>query len=128
MRVHKKTNPTGGKGKGKGGRKNFIDEIISKVKTSLRLSSRKLRTQYSLQTNYETEEVVGHERVEETAENTKEPIKDIEEPIEDIEGSVEDIEELVQDIEGPTKNIKDQASATGEQPMEGNNEGLFGGG
>ena len=59
MRGRKKTNPTGGKGKGRGGRKTFIDEIISKAQTSQRLSSRKPKTQHSLQTNYETEEVVG---------------------------------------------------------------------
>jgi len=39
MRGGKKTNPIGGKGKGRGGRKTFIDEIISKVETSQRLSS-----------------------------------------------------------------------------------------
>ena len=35
----KKTNPTGGKGKGRGGRKTFIDEIVSKAESSQRLSS-----------------------------------------------------------------------------------------
>jgi len=40
MRGHKKNNHTGGKGKG-GGRKTFIDDIISKAKTSQRMSSRK---------------------------------------------------------------------------------------
>ena len=42
MRGHgnqKKTNPTGGKGKGRGGRKTFIDEIVSKAESSERLSS-----------------------------------------------------------------------------------------
>jgi len=63
MRGCKKTNHTGGKGKG--GRKTFIDDIISKAETSQRLSSRKPKTQLSLQTNYETEEVVGPEKVEE---------------------------------------------------------------
>ena len=60
MRGRKKTNPAGGKGKGRGGRKTFIDEIISKAETSQRLSSRRPQTQHSLQTDYETEEVVGN--------------------------------------------------------------------
>lgn len=38
MRGCKKKNRIGGKGKG-GGRKTFIDDIISKAKTSQRLSS-----------------------------------------------------------------------------------------
>jgi hypothetical protein len=45
----KKTNPTGGKGKGRGGRKTFIDEIISKAETFVpqRPSSRKPKPQPS---------------------------------------------------------------------------------
>jgi len=39
MKGCKKTNPIGGQGKGRGGRKNFIDDIISKAETSQRLSS-----------------------------------------------------------------------------------------
>ena len=71
--------------------------------------------------DYETEGVVGPERVEEIVEHTEEPVEDIEEPIEDIE-----VEELVQDIESPRESVEDWASATREQQMDGNNEGLFG--
>ena len=48
-RTHKKNNPTGGKGKGKGGRKTFIDEIVSKAESSQRLSSRRPKPQHSPQ-------------------------------------------------------------------------------
>jgi hypothetical protein len=34
MKDPKDTNPTGGKGKGKGGRKTFIDEILSKSESA----------------------------------------------------------------------------------------------
>jgi len=40
MRGRQKADLTGGEGKG-GGRKTFIDDIISKAKTSQRLSSRR---------------------------------------------------------------------------------------
>ena len=70
-RTHKKTNPTGGKGKGIGGRKTFIDEIVSKAESSQRLSSRRLKPQHSPQSNYETEEIVGPENIEEPVENIK---------------------------------------------------------
>jgi len=41
MTGHKKANFTGGKGKGKGGWKTFIDDIISKAEPSQRVSSRR---------------------------------------------------------------------------------------
>ena len=63
--THKKTNPTSGKGKGRGGRKTFIDEIVSKAKSSQRLSSRRPKLHRSPQSNYKTEEVVGPENIEE---------------------------------------------------------------
>ena len=63
--THKKTNPTGGKGKGRGGRKTFIDEIVSKAESSQRLSSRKQKLQHSPQSDYKTEEVVGPKNIEE---------------------------------------------------------------
>lgn len=66
---------------------------------------------------------MGPERVEEIVEHTEEPVEEIEEPIEDIE-----VEEPIQDIESPTENTEDWASATGKQPMDGNNKGIFGGG
>ena len=72
------------------------------------------------------------ERVVEIVEHAKELVDEIEEPIEnlEIEEPIEDIEieEPVQDIESPTEKTKDPASATGKQPMDGKNEGLFGGG
>ena len=100
MRGRKKTNPKGGKGKGRGGRNTFIDEIISKAETSQRLSSQKLKSQQSLQTNYETKEVVSPKIFEELVEDIEEPVEDIKEPIEDVEE--------------PTENIEDKASAAGE--------------
>ena len=71
MRRRKKVNHSGGKGKG-GGRKTFIDDIISKAETSQRLSSRRPQIQHSSQTNFQTEEVVGPERVLEPSEYTEE--------------------------------------------------------
>ena len=67
MRGRKKTNPTCGKGKGRGGRKTFINDIISKAETSQRLSSRRPQKQHSFQMDHQTEEVVGPERIIEIA-------------------------------------------------------------
>ena len=75
--THKKTNPTGGKGKGKGGRKTFIDEIVLKAESSQSLSSRSPKPQHSPQSNYETEEVVSPENVEELATSVEEPTGNI---------------------------------------------------
>ena len=70
---------------------------------------------------------MGPKRVIEPSEYTEEPVEEyerpVEEPIEEIK-----MEEPVQDIEIPTENSEDRASASGKQPMEDNNEGLFGGG
>ena len=63
--THKNTNPIGGKGKGRGGRNTFIDEIVSKFESSRRLSSQRPKPQHSPQSNYETEEFVIPENVEE---------------------------------------------------------------
>lgn len=130
MRGHKKTNPIGGKGKGRGGRKTFINDIILKAETSQRLSSWRPQTQHSFQTDHQMKEVVGPERTIETIEHTEESVEEIEGPVEDIEEPIEDIEveEPIQDIVSPTKNSKVRASASGKQPMEDNNERLFGGG
>ena len=75
--AHKKTNPTGGKGKGRGGRKTFIDEIVSKAESSQRLSSRRPKPQHSPQSNYETEKFASPENVEEPAESVEEPIESV---------------------------------------------------
>ena len=91
--THNKTNPTGGKGKGRGGRNNFIDEIVSKFESSQRLSSRRPKPQRSPQSNYETEEVVSPENVEEPKTGVEEPVDSIEEPVESIEEPVENVEE-----------------------------------
>jgi len=105
MRGHRKANLTGGKGKG-GGRKTFIDDIISKSETSQRISSRRPQIQYSSQTDHQTEEVLGPKRKLETPEHIEEPVEKLEE----------------------TEDTEDRASESGKQPMEDNNDGLFGGG
>ena len=61
--AQKKTNPTGGRGRGKGGRKTFIDETILKSESSQRLRSRKPKPQHSLQPNCETEEEIGSSEI-----------------------------------------------------------------
>ena len=133
--THKKTNPTGGKGKGRGGRKTFIDEIVSKAESSQRLSSRRPKPQRYPQSNYETEEVVSPENIGEPTASVEEPVDSIEEPeesskepAENIEESVGDIEEPVENIEELVENFEDRASAVGDQTMEGKTEGFFGGG
>lgn len=70
MTRHKKSNLTGGKGKGRGGRKTFIDGIISKAETSQRISSQRPQIHHSFQTDHQMEEVVGPERILETLEHT----------------------------------------------------------
>ena len=81
MRGRKKPNFTGGKG----GRKTFIDEIISKAETSQRTSSWRPQIQYSSQTDRQTEEVLGPERKLEVSEHTEELLEELEEP-EELEG------------------------------------------
>ena len=76
----KKTNPTSGRGGGRGGRKTFIDEIILKYESSQRLSSRKPKPQHSPQSNYKTEEIVSPEIVEEPTENIEEPAENVKDP------------------------------------------------
>lgn len=87
MRGRKKVNHSGGKGKG-GGRKTFIDDIISKTETSQRLSSRRPQIQHSSQIDFQIEEVVGPERVVRLSEYTEEPVEEdersVEEPIEEV--------------------------------------------
>jgi hypothetical protein len=55
-RPPKETDPTGGMGRGRGGRNTFIDQIISKSKSVApqRPSSRKPKPQPSFQENFET--------------------------------------------------------------------------
>ena len=70
MRGHgapKETDPTGGRGRGRGGRKTFIDEIISKSESVApqRRKSWKPKSQPSFQANFETgKEIWSPERVE----------------------------------------------------------------
>ena len=92
-RAHKKTNPTGGKGKGRGGRNTFIDEIISKAESYQRLSSRRPKPQHSPQLNYRTEEIVSSENIEEPAKNVEELAESVEEPVESVEEPAENVEE-----------------------------------
>ena len=97
MRGRKKPNFTGGKG----GRKTFIDEIISKAETSQRTSSWRPQIQYSSQTDRQTEEVVGPERKLEVSEHTEEPVEEPEEPEE-------------------PEDTEDKVGDSGERPMEDN--------
>jgi len=78
MRGCRKANLTGDKGKG-GGRKTFIDDIISKAETSQRISSRRPQIQHSSQTDHQMEEVLGPERKLETPEHIEEPVEELEE-------------------------------------------------
>jgi hypothetical protein len=52
----KETDPTGGRSRGRGGRKTFIDQIISKSESVIpqRPSSRKPKPQTPFQANFET--------------------------------------------------------------------------
>ena len=58
MRGHrdpKDTKPIGGRGRGKGGRKTYIDKIISKSESAAqRPNTRKQKFQPSFQANFET--------------------------------------------------------------------------
>ena len=121
----KKTNPTGGKGWG--GRKTFIDEIVSKAESSQRLSSRKSKLQQSPQSDYKTEEVVGPENIEEPAVSAGESEESASKSAEYIEEIVESVGRPVENVEEPIEDSDDRASAVGEPTMEGDNEGLFGG-
>ena len=94
MRGRKKPNFIGGKG----GRKTFIDEIISKAETSQRTSSRRPQIQYSSQTDRQTKEVLGPETKLEVPEYTEELVEEPEE----------------------TEDTKDKVRDSGERPMEDN--------
>jgi hypothetical protein len=66
----KETDPIGGRGRGRGGRKTVIDEIISKSEyvAPQRPSSRKPKSQPSFQANFETgKEIWSPETVEKPA-------------------------------------------------------------
>ena len=67
----KDTNHTGGRGRGRGGRKTYIDEIISNSESAAqRPNLRKQKSQPSFQDNFETrKEVWSPETVHELAGN-----------------------------------------------------------
>jgi hypothetical protein len=67
----KDTDPTGGRGRGRGGRKTYIDEIISKSESAAqRPNTRKQKSQPSFQANFETgKEVWSPETVKKPAGN-----------------------------------------------------------
>jgi hypothetical protein len=68
----KETDPTGGRGRGRGGRKTFIDQIISKSESIVpqRPSSRKPKPQPSFQANFEMgKEIWSPNTVEKLEEN-----------------------------------------------------------
>ena len=96
--TQKKTNPTGGKGKGRGGRKTFIDEIVSKAKSSQRLIPRRPKPQRSPQSDYKTEEVVSPENIEETTTSVEELVESVEEPLESVEEPAKNVEEPATDL------------------------------
>ena len=76
MRGHrppKETDPTGGRGRGRGGRNTYIDEIISKFESAIqRPKSRKPKSQPSFQANFETGKEVW------SPETVKKPTRNIE--------------------------------------------------
>lgn len=88
MRGRRKANFIGGKGT-EGGRKTFIDKIISKAGTFERTSSWRPQIQHSSQTDHQTEDVLGPERKLETPEHVEEPVEEPEE-IEDTEDIASD--------------------------------------
>jgi hypothetical protein len=67
----KDTDPIGGRGRGREGKKTYIDEIISKSESAAqRPNSRKPKSQPSFQANFEKgKEVWGPETVEKPAGN-----------------------------------------------------------
>jgi hypothetical protein len=67
----KETDPTGNRGRGRGGRKTYIDEITSKFESvAQRPNSRKPKSQPSFQANFETgKEVWSPETVEKPKRN-----------------------------------------------------------
>jgi hypothetical protein len=67
----KDTDPIGGRGRGRGGRKTYIDEIISKFESAAqRPNSPKQKSQPSFQANFETgKEVWSPDTVEKPARN-----------------------------------------------------------
>jgi hypothetical protein len=68
----KETDPTGGRGRGRGGRKTFIDEIISKSESvsPQQPSSRKPKSQPSFQANFEMgKEIWSPKTIEKPTEN-----------------------------------------------------------
>jgi hypothetical protein len=68
----KETDPTGGKGRERGGRKTYIDEIISKSESVApqQPNSQKPKSQPSFQANFETgKEIWSPETVEKPAGN-----------------------------------------------------------
>jgi hypothetical protein len=67
----KDTDPTGGRGRGRGGRKTYIDEIISKSEsTAQRPNSQKQKSQPSFQANFEMgKEVWSPETIEKPTRN-----------------------------------------------------------
>jgi hypothetical protein len=71
-RPPKETDPTGGRGIGRGGRKTFIDQIITKSESIVpqRPISRKPKPQPSFQANFETgKDIWSPETIEKPAEN-----------------------------------------------------------
>jgi hypothetical protein len=73
MKDLKDTNPTGGKGKGKGGGKTFIDDITSKSKsTAQRPNLQKQNSQPSFRTIFGTGKEVW------SSETVQKPVGDIE--------------------------------------------------
>jgi hypothetical protein len=101
----KETDPTGGRGRGRGVRKTFINKIISKYESFVpqRPSSRKPKPQPSFQANFETE------TVEKLADNIEDRASAVGEQTEEtMDGYNEELhhEEQV----GPEEEVNDENS------------------
>ena len=107
----KDTDPTGGKGKGKGGRKTYIDEIISKSESvAQRPNLWKQTSQPLFQENFETGKEVW------SLETVKKPAGNIEDKAsilgEQTEGNMDEYNEQLhhEEQEGPKREVNDENS------------------
>jgi hypothetical protein len=83
----KENDPTSGRGRGRGGRKTFIDQIISKSESVVpqRPSSRKPKPQSSFQANFKMgKEIWSPEKVEKPTKNIEDRASEVGEQIEEI--------------------------------------------
>jgi hypothetical protein len=105
----KNTNPTGGKGKGKGGRKTFIDEITSKSESAAQQSKLQKYSQPSYKSIFGTGEEVW------SPETVQKPVGDIEDRVsvagEQTEEEMDEFNKRVcQDQVDPEDEVQDENS------------------